>query len=180
MTNTTKALVGSLLASTFATLLLLQPGCNEGTSRAAGCTKGQPDCLPDLSYVDTNGVAYSAQSLTGKVVVINFWATWCKPCMKEIPDLSKVYAKYKQDVVMLGVLSSDNPDSGTLLNFQSDNEMTYPVVRESSDILMSYDYPRNLPTTFIFDRTGRKVYNHVGALQATKLVEILDPLVGAK
>ncbi len=173
MTNSTKAL---LLAGALGILVVLQ-GCSEGTSKAAGCTKGQHDCLPDLSYIDTNGVAYSPQSLSGKVVVVNFWATWCKPCLKEIPDLSKIYAKYKADVVMLGVLSSDNPDAGTLLNFQSDNEMTYPVIRESSDILMSYDYPRNLPTTFIFDRSGRQVYNHVGALQAEKLAQILEPLV---
>ena len=85
-------------------------------------------------------------------MVVNFWATWCHPCQKEIPDLSKLYEKYKdKGVVMLGVMT-DNPSDSDLLNFQSDYEMTYPVVRANSDILVSFNYPQALPTTFMFDR----------------------------
>ncbi|HEU0036601.1 MAG TPA: TlpA disulfide reductase family protein [Kofleriaceae bacterium] len=153
----------------------------ESKQAEAACTRGSANCLPDVKYVDTDGVAYTPESLAGKVVVVNFWATWCKPCMKEIPDLSKVYEKYKgQGLVMLGVLASDNPDNATLLNFRSDNEMTFPVVRANSDILISYEYPGSLPTTFVFDRQGRRVTSNVGAMRAEKLTEILDPLLAAK
>jgi thiol-disulfide isomerase/thioredoxin len=181
-----KALIGILLAGTIGVIIFLfvhlssnanSPTLTIGSKpAAASCAKGE-HCLPDVSYIDTNGVAYSKASLAGKVVIINFWATWCKPCLKEIPDLSKISEAYKnKGVVVLGILSSDNPDNATLLNFQSDNNMTFPVVRATSDILVSYDYPGSLPTTFIFDRNGRQVANHVGALSEQKLNDILAPL----
>src|SRR5678810_87261 len=135
-----KALLGILL-------LVQLAGCPSKTASAA-CAGSE--CLPDVKYIDTTGVAYTPDSLKGKVVVVNFWATWCQPCKKEIPDLSKLYKQYKdKGVIMLGVLTSDNPSATDLLNFQSDAEMEYPVVRGSSDILVSYDYPQALPTTFI-------------------------------
>ncbi|MDX2090459.1 MAG: TlpA disulfide reductase family protein [Kofleriaceae bacterium] len=138
------------------------------------------NCLPDVKYVDTIGKAYTPENLTGKVVVVNFWATWCKPCLKEIPDLSKVQERYKDKGVVILGLMTDNPDSQQLLNFQSDNEMTYPVVRVNSDILVSYNYPESLPTTFVFDRTGKQVFSHVGAVSEQKLVELLEPLIAQK
>src|SRR5439155_20911808 len=113
----------------------------------AACTKGGGDCLPDVKYLDTTGKTWVADQLLGKVVVVNFWATWCHPCQKEIPDLSKTYDKYKaQGVVFLGIMT-DQPSDSDLLNFASDYEMSYPVVRANSDILVSYNYPQALPTT---------------------------------
>jgi len=151
-----------------------------GSQKAAACTHGHQNCLPEVNYVDTTGTAYTAASLTGKVVVVNFWATWCRPCLKEIPDLSKVYEKHKgSGLVMLGVMT-DDPDHNTLLNFQSDNEMTYPVVRANSDILVSYSYPGALPTTFVYDRGGKQVFSHVGPLRVEQLDKILEPLLAQK
>src|SRR5262245_28876975 len=126
-----KAIVFVMLASL--------ASCSSGEAQAA-CLGSE--CLPNVKYIDTNGVAYTPDSLKGKVVVINFWATWCAPCKKEIPDLSKLYMQYKsKGVVVLGILHQDNPSQADLLNFQSDYEMEYPVVRQSSDVLVSYEYP---------------------------------------
>lgn len=183
----TKALIGVLLAGSIGVIIFLfvhlssdGGGPTIGPRPASAACKGDK-CLPDVNYIDTNGTAYTKASLAGKVVVINFWATWCKPCLKEIPDLSKVYERHKKDgLVILGVLSSDNPDNATLLNFQSDNEMSFPVVRVTSDILSAFDYPGNLPTTYIFDRSGRQQGLHVGALRHEKLLEILEPLLAQK
>lgn len=156
---------------------LSSSGCSDTrTASAAVCTKGQ-DCLPEVNYVDTTGRAYTKLELEHKVVVVNFWATWCHPCQKEIPDLSKAYDKYKdKGVVFLGVMT-DNPDNTSLLNFQSDYNMTYPVVRANSDILTAYHYPEALPTTFVFDRTGKQVFSKLGGLTDAKLSQVLDPLV---
>lgn len=150
-------------------------GCS---SRDAQAACAGDECLPDLKYIDTTGVAHTPDSMRGKVVVVNFWATWCGPCKKEIPDLSKLYLKYRdKGVVMLGVLTSDNPSDSELLNFQSDYEMEFPVVRQSSDILVSYNYPQALPTTFIYDRAGRRVGKpHVGAIRSDELATTLDRL----
>lgn len=184
-TSSTKTLIGLLLAGSVGVIIFLFVHLSSdpsrpievGSKKAAACTKGQRDCLPDVNYTDTTGKAYTPAELAGKVVVVNFWATWCRPCQSEIPDLSKAYAKYKaQGVVMLGVMT-DQPDNNQLLNFQSDYDMTYPVVRSNSDIMVSYSYPEALPTTFIFDRGGKQVFSHVGPLRQEKLEQILAPLV---
>jgi thiol-disulfide isomerase/thioredoxin len=186
MNGSTKALIGLLLAGVAGIVIFLfvnlSGGKDEGISigsktAQAACKNGNRDCLPDVSYIDTDGAAYTTKSLAGKVVVVNFWATWCKPCEHEIPDFSKVYEKYKsRGLVMLGVMT-DDPDHNALLNFRSDHEMTYPIVRANSDILVSYSYPGALPTTFVFDRSGKQVYSHVGAVSLAQLERLLEPLL---
>src|SRR5262249_26062525 len=150
----TKALIGILLAGTIGIVIFLfvhlssdpSKGIVIGPSKAQACNKAHDSCLPDVKYVDTTGRVYTAEQLAGKVVVVNFWATWCHPCQKEIPDLSRTYDKYKsQGVVFLGVMT-DQPTDSDLLNFQSDYEMSYPIVRANSDILLSFNYPQALPT----------------------------------
>jgi thiol-disulfide isomerase/thioredoxin len=192
-----KALIGILLAGFVGMIIFLfvhlssdpKKGIEIGAKSASACEKGSRDCLPDVTYVDTNGKAYTTKELAGKVVVVNFWATWCHPCEKEIPDLSRVYDKYKaQGVVILGVMADQpTPDAQTLLNFQSDHEMTYPVVRVNPDILLSFNYPESLPTTFIFDRGGHRIdvdnnqqFFHLGAISERRLSSVLDTLVASK
>ncbi len=184
----TKTLIGILLAGTTGLLVFLfvhlsgDDKVHIGTKSAhATCTKGTENCLPDTQFVDTQGKAYTADSLAGKVVVVNFWATWCHPCQKEIPDLSKLYEQYKnKGVLVLGIMT-DNPDDSTLLNFQSDYEMTYPVVRGNSDIITAFNYPQALPTTFVYDKTGHRVGKaKVGAISPSELSAQLDELVAQK
>lgn len=179
MTTSNKALVGFLLAGlTGLTVFLFVSLSGDGTAAAKTCRVGQRDCLPDVNYIDTVGTAYTPQSLANKVVIVNFWATWCKPCEKEIPDLSKVYDEYKdRGLVILGVLTNDHPDNQQLLNFQSDHLMSYPVIRDTPEILSSYGNPQNLPTTYIYDRRGKRVHSHVGLLRAEQLAKIIDPLL---
>jgi len=184
----TKALIGILLAGTAGIVIFLfvhlSADSNKislGPSHAQACNKSKDDCMPDVRYIDTTGRAYTIEQLAGKVVVVNFWATWCHPCQKEIPDLSKLYEKYKaKGVVMLGVMM-DSPNDSDLLNFQSDNAMTYPVVRLSADIDTAFNHPQALPTTFVFDRGGRQVGRpRVGAISPDELSATLDELVAQK
>ena len=186
----TKAWIGILLAGTAGLVIFLfvhlsgDPShpVTVGTSNAAAaCNKASGDCLPDVTYVDTDGKKWTPDQLAGKVVLVNFWATWCGPCQKEIPDLSAVYAKYqKKGVVFLGILTNDQASNSDLMNFRSDHEMTYPIVRVSSDILVAFDYPQALPTTFVFNRRGKKVYTHLGPLSEKALGDLLDQYVAEK
>ena len=183
--SSTKALLAVLLAGIAGLVVLLfvhtskDGAIRPGPAPAqAACPKGQRDCLPDVSYIDTTGAAYSRESLAGKVVLVNFWATWCQPCEKEIPDLSRMYDKYRsRGVVFLGVLI-DNPDSQKLLNFQSDHNMTYPVVRSNPQLIDSYGEPDGYPTTMVYDRHGKQAYRHLGMVSETELDRLLATLIG--
>ncbi len=187
--TSTKALIGALLAGSVGIIIFLfvhlsadpNKPVSIGAQKAAACTKGEK-CLPDVRFIDTNGTVYTHEQLKGNVVVVNFWATWCKPCQKEIPAFSRVYDKYKpRGVVFLGVLTGDQASADELLNFASDNEMTYPIVRENSDIRMSFiDDMDNLPTTLIFDRAGKQIYGRAGGLSEQRLSELLEPAVAQK
>jgi thiol-disulfide isomerase/thioredoxin len=184
----TKTLIGVLLAGISGVLIFLfvhlsgdpnQP-IKLGSSKAAACTKGARDCLPEVNYIDTQGKAYTPASLTGQVVVVNFWGTFCPPCKKEIPDLSAAYDKYKDKGLMVLGVMTDTPDDQELLNFSSDFQMTYPIVRSSSDIQVAFGYPDKLPTTFIFSRGGKQVFSKIGALRADEIKQIVEPLLAEK
>jgi thiol-disulfide isomerase/thioredoxin len=186
----TKTLIGVLLAGVVGIVIFLfvHPSSDPnktieiGTAKATACSKAAGDCLPEVKYVDTSGVAYTPESLNGKVVVVNFWATWCHPCEKEIPDFSRVYDRFKaRGVVFLGVVSDNPPPSDAqLLNFQSDHEMSYPIVRVNSELLSSFNFPQSLPTTFIYNRGGKQVYSQVGAMSESKLSGIVEQYVAEK
>jgi thiol-disulfide isomerase/thioredoxin len=185
--SSSKALLGLLVAGTAGLVVFLfvhlsrdsggirlRPGISPA---AAECTKGQPDCLPDVGYTDTSGVAYTREALAGKVVLVNFWATWCHPCQAEIPALSKIYDKYKsKGVVFLGVLT-DSVDSNQLLNFQSDHNMSYPIVRATRQLMASYEEPSSLPTTFVYGRGGKQMFSRIGALRESELDSLVAQLV---
>ncbi len=156
------------------------------TALAAACVSKQAeascssarDCLPALAFEDLEHNKHTAATLRDKVVVVNFWATWCGPCKKEIPAFNRVYTRYKdQGVVMLGMLQDNQVDDMGLLNFMSDHELTYPVVRANGDILAAFEYPNALPTTFIYDRQGKVHLVHKGPLEEAELSATLDKLL---
>jgi peroxiredoxin len=181
-------LLGSFLAVGTGIIIFLivqnstvsKSGVSLGTPKASACNKNTVDCKPKLTFVDTNGDAYAPDALQGKVLVVNFWATWCHPCQSEIPAFSRVWSKFKgKEVVMLGVMT-DTPDAATLLNFQSDHELLYPVVRADRDIMLHFEYPDAIPTTFIYDRSGNLRTTHRGPMSEDDLTSILFQLLAEK
>jgi len=167
-------LLASLALAAIAAVPLI--ACESKTA-AAACSSAN-ECLPRVTYQDINHEMYPPDSLKGKVVVVNFWATWCPPCKKEIPAFNRVYSKYRDDgVVFLGVLYDNTVDDNGLLNFMSDNEFTYPVVKADNDILVAYEYPPALPVTFVYGRDGKLVKQHRGEMSEQELAGLLDKLL---
>ncbi len=120
----------------------------------------QGDLAPDFVFVETvNDPTFTATKLSdlrGKVVLINFWASWCPACDKEMPSLQALYERYRdKDFVILGVNSlSRNETREKLVNYMRNKGLTFPsVVDASGEIDRTYHIP-GLPATFILDKNG--------------------------
>lgn len=142
--------------------------------------KAPPDCFPMFDYETTDKGLWTAQNLKGKVVMVNIWATWCKPCIKEIPVLTKAYQRYKdKGFVILGIVI-DDPSSSKLEAFKLRTGLDYPVIRHTSALVDAFDRPRSIPTTFIYDRGGNLRYRHNGPVYTDELNKALAELIPEK
>ena len=119
----------------------------------------------DFELQDQYGNTHTLSDYEGKVIFMNFWATWCGPCKAELPDIQKLYEKYQdsEEVVILGVAAPDYGNEGSreeIISFLEENELTYPVLMDERQQLF-YGYGVNaFPTTFMIDADGN-VYGYV-------------------
>jgi cytochrome c biogenesis protein CcmG/thiol:disulfide interchange protein DsbE len=122
-----------------------------------------PVALEEFSITDLSGRRISSREWRGKVVLVNFWATWCPPCRAEIPDLIKLQNKYRDKIVIVG-LSEDEGSVEGVKEFVREHEMNYPVAMTPPEIRKLFRGVAALPTTFVLDGEGRLVQKHVGQL----------------
>ena len=130
---------------------------------------------PDYTLVDQYGEEHTLSDYKGKVVFLNFWATWCPPCREEMPDIEALYKEYgenSEDLVILSVANpktKDNPNNNDktieeVTKFMEDNGYSYPALMDTTgDVLLQY-YITAFPTTFMIDREGRVIGYANGAL----------------
>jgi thiol-disulfide isomerase/thioredoxin len=111
----------------------------------------------------------------GKPVVVNFWATWCPPCVKEIPHFVEAQEKYKDKVQFVGISLDDSPQP--VGPFISKHRINYPIVMSSRAISNQFGSITSIPTTFILDKDHKIIDVAVGYRDLNYLTNILDPLV---
>jgi thiol-disulfide isomerase/thioredoxin len=121
--------------------------------------------IPAFVATDLNGRPISTATLRGKVVLINFWATWCPPCREEIPDLVALQDKYKDQLQIIGI-SQDSGSVEDVRRFVAEHRMNYPTVMSTAEIEALFPGVYALPTTFVLDREGKLAQKHVGLLNA--------------
>jgi thiol-disulfide isomerase/thioredoxin len=124
-----------------------------------------PKPAPVFRVRDLDGREISPASLRGKVVIVNFWATWCGPCRAEIPDLVALQEKYKDTLQVIGI-SEDEAGADVVKRFAAEHHVNYPVAMTTPEIEKLYPGISALPTSFILDRESRVVQKHVGMLTA--------------
>ncbi|RMH41149.1 MAG: TlpA family protein disulfide reductase [Deltaproteobacteria bacterium] len=161
------------------TVALSVVGTRGGESTAhAQCTGQAPECFPEVGMLDTGGTAWTGEVTRGKVVMVNFWASWCAPCVSEIPLLSSYYQRYRDDgFVLLGVMV-DRATDDQLAAFAKRVGLSYPVVRSDELLMQAFGYPNALPTTFLYARDGTLAAKHVGPLSRQWLDAHLPELLG--
>jgi len=124
-----------------------------------------PAPLGAVAMKDVDGRPISSADWTGKVVIVNFWATWCPPCRAEIPDLIALQNKYKDQLVIIGISDDDDPPEA-VKKWAAEHKMNYPIVMNTPELRKTFAGVTALPTSFIVDRQSRIAMRHVGMLTA--------------
>ena len=140
-----------------------------------------PDPAPEFKLTGLDGKPVTLADVKGKVILLNFWATWCGPCRAEIPDLVELQDKYKERLQILGLVVDDD-DQGAIKDFVEKFSINYPVALATNDIRMQYGGIAALPTSFVLDAEGRIVQKHEGLrdpiLYETEIRSLLGLSIG--
>jgi peroxiredoxin len=139
-------------------VILVAMGLSAGSADAAGEEAG------DFTLRDINGEQVSLSQYRGKVVLMNFWATWCAPCMLEMPHLQTMYTELQeQGLVVLSISIDDARASSKVKPLIKKNGYTFPVLLDKETTVVSRFNPgKEVPYTMIVDREGRIVERHAG------------------
>lgn len=142
-----------------------------------------PDPAPDFKAKDLNGSDINLESLRGKVVLLNFWATWCGPCRAELPALVQLQSTYKERLQIIG-MAVDVEDENELRSVVKEESINYPVVITTPEVRMAYGGITALPTVFVVNPEGKVVQKHVGlfnpVLYETEIRALLNLAVAAR
>jgi thiol-disulfide isomerase/thioredoxin len=149
----------------FAALLLSSVA---GHAIAATATK------PTLSVKTLDGGAFDLSKQNGKWVIVNFWATWCSPCLKELPDISKYVETHKDKVSAIGLAFEDS-DKQDIINYLKQHPISYPVAQvDINDPPKDFETPKGLPNTYVVAPDGHIAKAFMGPITMADL----DAVVG--
>ena len=143
-----------------------------------------PQPVPPFLVRDLDGNVISTADWNGKVVLMNFWATWCPPCRVEIPFLIQLQKKYKDDGLLILGISLDDAPVDEVKEFAKATGMNYPIIMRSRELLMEFGGVPALPTSFLVNKEAKVVQKHEGlfpgALYETEVRALLGLPVEAK
>ena len=142
-----------------------EPDSAAGAERVTLRFFREPKPVPSFALRDIDGREISTASLRGKVVILNFWATWCGPCRAEVPDLVALQEKYKDTLQVIGI-SEDETGVDGVRRWATEHNVNYPIVMTTPAIEKMFPGIGALPTSFIVDRELRIATKHVGMLNA--------------
>lgn len=149
-----------------------------------GRTPSDPDAvdirpLMAVSIADLAGRPRTLTEWRGKVLVVNFWATWCPPCLKEIPEFMRMQERLEAQGVQFVGIAADREDK--VREFARNYKINYPILLGQMDVIeiarLAGNRVGGLPFTVVVDRQGRWVHSESGALDEPRLQEILRPLL---
>lgn len=142
---------------------------------SSSSNQSSPIPAPDFVLTDLTGKTISLSDYRGKVLFLNFWATWCPPCRAEIPDFIEAYKENKDKGFEILGISVDTKGKDAVLQFVEKYKINYPVVLESrrktEQLIDDYEPGQFIPTTVIIDKQGRIRHKHVGQMDKKTLIQ---------
>jgi peroxiredoxin len=125
----------------------------------------------DFTLADLDGRKWTRKALIGKVVVVNFWATWCPPCRKEMPDLDALYKKFKTQGLV--VLAISDEDEAKVRAFRKTRAVSYPVMLDKGRQVNELFRVEGIPKTYIYGRDGKLVTESIDMRTRAQFLEML-------
>jgi peroxiredoxin len=125
----------------------------------------------DFTLADLDGKTWTLSGLRGKVVVVNFWATWCPPCRKEMPDLETLYNRFKGQGLIVLAISSE--DASKVKPFIAAGSFTYPILLDPGGKVNDLYQIEGIPRTFVYDREGKLVAQSIDMRTQKQFLEML-------
>ncbi|MFH1497301.1 MAG: TlpA disulfide reductase family protein [Verrucomicrobiota bacterium] len=139
----------------------------------ARAESGAKASAPEWTLQDVDGQEVKSSDFAGKVVVVDFWATWCPPCREEIPGYVALQEKYRdQGVVILGI-SLDRGGPKVVKPFAEKMKINYPLVMGTQEVVEAFGGVEGIPTTFIIDREGKIRHKKVGYASEEKMEALI-------
>ena len=171
-----RALIGVL-----AVALVLGSGCGKGGSGGkAGARAGEVgSTAPEFALPDLDGRVIQSADYRGKVVILDFWATWCPPCRKEIPHFVALQSKYRGKGVEVVGLSLDKGGAQEVRPFAEENNVNYTMLIANQETTEAFGGITGIPTTFILDKEGKIAKRFLGYTDPAIFEETIQHLLSA-
>jgi len=152
---------------------------SSGRAKTGGPPAAVHSVAPGFSLQDLNGQPLDLANYRGKVVLLDFWATWCTPCRGEIPHFVEFQDKYReQGLQVIGISMDDGPKP--VREFYQQFKMNYPVALGNEKVAQAYGGILGLPITFLISRDGRVAAKYVGEVQMPTLEQAIESQLQAK
>lgn len=140
---------------------------------AVSSTPSDGTPAPDFALKTTDGKVIKLSDFRGKVVIVDFWATWCPPCRAEIPDFIKLYSNYKDKGFQMLGISLDQGGLNDVIPFMKKYGINYPIMLGNDEVVAAYGGIRGIPTTFVIDKKG----NVRAAFEGYRPASVFESLV---
>jgi peroxiredoxin len=182
MTSMTKKLLRPLLLGAFALALTLSAckrPAESGSAASSTAYKALPAAAPAPAWnlTDLDGKPLNSAGFKGKILVIDFWATWCPPCVHEIPGYIDFVKKHGTEKIALVGLSLDEIPAADVKKFATAKGINYPVAIASQELLAQFASVEGIPATFIVDRDGKLRFMKVGSAPIDHLETVVKDLL---
>jgi cytochrome c biogenesis protein CcmG/thiol:disulfide interchange protein DsbE len=156
--------------SAFAVVLVVVAAC--ASPKAATTAQAVP--APDFSVQDLDGQTRTLASYSGKVLIVNFWATWCPPCRREIPDFIAAYKELRDEGLEIIGLSVDETTGPALLEWVKKQGINYPIALATPEIVRAFEPGDFIPATIVVDRKGQIRFRQAELMTKETLVRLFN------